>query len=132
MPRSLMLAGGRDRRAMNRELARLPREVTTAITWYMKQTGMNKADLAHAMGVTPGRVSQVLSGDENLTLRTLAAVCVALDAHLDVKLVPNGGDPLRGDEKNPRSSASPATASPATVGPAAAASDIRELVSSDA
>jgi len=105
---------GPDRHAMDRELARLPRELTAAITWYMKQKRMSKADLAREMGVTPGRVSQVLSGDDNLTLRTLAAVCVALDARLDVKLVPNGGDLLRSDEY-PRSSASPAAVTPSSL-----------------
>jgi transcriptional regulator with XRE-family HTH domain len=106
-----MSRGGQDREALNRELARVPREVTTAITWCMKQQGVSKADLARAMGVTPGRVSQILSGDDNLTLRTLAAVCVALDARLDVKLVPNEGDLLPG-EQYPRSSASPVAAPP--------------------
>jgi len=71
------------------ELARLPRDVTTAITWYMKENDVTRRELAARMSVTPGRVSQILSGDENLTLRTLAAVCVALDAHLQVDVVPN-------------------------------------------
>jgi DNA-binding Xre family transcriptional regulator len=73
------------------ELARLPRDVTTAITWYMKEHQLTKSELARRLGVTPGRVSQILSGDENLTLRTLATVCAALDAHLTVDLVPNAG-----------------------------------------
>lgn len=71
------------------ELARLPQELMTAITWYMKDRGVTKRELAQRLGVTPGRVSQVLSGDENLTLRTLAAVCAALDAHLQVELTEN-------------------------------------------
>jgi DNA-binding Xre family transcriptional regulator len=71
------------------EMARLPRDVTTAITWFMKENRVSQADLAKELKVTPGRVSQILSGDENLTLRTLAAVCVALDAHFDVDLVSN-------------------------------------------
>jgi hypothetical protein len=71
------------------EMARLPRDVTTAITWFMKENKVSQANLAKELKVTPGRVSQILSGDENLTLRTLAAVCVALDAHFDVELVPN-------------------------------------------
>jgi transcriptional regulator with XRE-family HTH domain len=86
-----------DRQKLARELARLPRDVTTAITWRMKDQHVNKAWLAREMGVSPGRVSQILSGDENLTLRTLAAVCVALDAHLEVKLVPNSEDSRRED-----------------------------------
>lgn len=114
MPRVLMSRPGQDRQALNRELARLPREVTTAITWRMKQLGMNRAELARKMGVSPGRVSQILSGDDNLTLRTLASVCVALDARLDAKLVPNGGDSLRGDARYPGSLASSGAATPAT------------------
>jgi transcriptional regulator with XRE-family HTH domain len=84
--------GGQDREALNRELARLPREMTTAITQRMRQKDMNRTELAAAMGVSPGRVSQILSGDENLTLHTLASVCVALDARLEAKLVPNRED----------------------------------------
>jgi len=44
------------------------------------------ADLAARMGVSPGRVSQILGGGENLTLRTLAALSTALDARFDVEL----------------------------------------------
>jgi transcriptional regulator with XRE-family HTH domain len=71
------------------ESARLPRELTTAVTWYMEEHRVTKRELARRLRVTPGRVSQILSGGENLTLRTLATVCAALDAHLRVELVPN-------------------------------------------
>jgi transcriptional regulator with XRE-family HTH domain len=71
------------------ELARLPREMTTAVTWYMKERGITKRELAERLNVTPGRVSQILSGGENLTLRTLATVCAALDAHFQVDLAEN-------------------------------------------
>ncbi len=37
-------------------------------------------------GRLPGRVSQILGGGENLTLRTLAALSTALDARFDVEL----------------------------------------------
>jgi transcriptional regulator with XRE-family HTH domain len=118
MPRVLMSRGGHDRQALNHELARLPRDLTTAITWSMKQQGMNRADLARALGVTPGRVSQILSGDGNLTLRTLAAVCVALDVRLDAKLVPNKGDFPEKDEQYPRSTAAPQTVPGSPAAPA--------------
>ncbi|MFE4574077.1 helix-turn-helix domain-containing protein [Streptomyces sp. NPDC056728] len=72
------------------ELDRLPGEVTTAITWFMKEHEIDRAELARLLDVTRGRVSQILSGDENLTLRTLAAVAAALDAHFEVRLVSNG------------------------------------------
>jgi len=66
----------------------LPLEVNSAITWYMKQHNITRADLAKRLGVTPGRVSQVLSGDENLTLRTIGTVAQALGAYVYVRLVP--------------------------------------------
>jgi transcriptional regulator with XRE-family HTH domain len=83
---------GTDRSLLEYELARLPREVTTAITWYMEEERISQRELAKRMKITPGRVSQILSGDENLTLRTLAAVCAGLGAHFQVDLVPNTGE----------------------------------------
>jgi DNA-binding Xre family transcriptional regulator len=95
------------------ELARLPRDVTTSITWYMKDNQITKAELARRMRVTPGRVSQILSGDENLTLRTLAAVCVALDAHFQTDLVPNQPQPRQATSAPPaRPRSAPAVPSP--------------------
>lgn len=94
MPKMSRSRSVQDRDALNRELARLPRGVTAAINRRMKQRDMNRTELARAMGVSPGRVSQILSGDGNLTLGTLAAVCVALDAQLEVKLVPSSSDSL--------------------------------------
>ena len=82
---------GRDRNALEYEMARLPRDVTRAISWYMEEKGISQRRLAERMKITPGRVSQILSGDENLTLRTLAAVCVGLGAHFQIDLVANTG-----------------------------------------
>ena len=48
------------------------------ITWYMSEHKVSRADLAQSMAVSPGRVSQILSGEDNLTLRTLSAVLDAL------------------------------------------------------
>lgn len=71
------------------ESARLYRELTTAVSWYMDEHQVTKRELAQRLSVTPGRVSQILSGGENITLRTLATVCAALDAHVRVELVAN-------------------------------------------
>ncbi len=76
-----------DQERMDYEVARLPRQLATAVTWYMEKKGVRQVDLAERLGVTAGRISQILSGDENLTLHTLAAVCVALDARLEARLV---------------------------------------------
>ncbi|MEV0595427.1 helix-turn-helix domain-containing protein [Nonomuraea cavernae] len=64
----------------------LAQDVVDEITWYMREHKITRADLAMSMGVSPGRVSQILSGDENLTLRTLGSVVAALGARLDLTL----------------------------------------------
>jgi transcriptional regulator with XRE-family HTH domain len=69
----------------------LPRTVIDEITWYMRQHKVPRSELAQAMGVSPGRVSQILSGGENLTLRTLGSVVTALGARLDISIVPVDG-----------------------------------------
>jgi transcriptional regulator with XRE-family HTH domain len=68
------------------EMLALVTQLTNEINWYLRERGMSRADLAARMGVSPGRVSQILGGGENLTLRTLAALSTALDAHFDVEL----------------------------------------------
>lgn len=65
-------------------------EVTSAITLYMRQNKISRRDLAKRLGVTPGRVSQMLSGGQNLTLRTLESIAEALEARLDVSMVALG------------------------------------------
>jgi transcriptional regulator with XRE-family HTH domain len=73
---------------INDELTDLVTQVTNEIDWLMREDKISRADLAARMGVSPGRVSQVLSGGENLTLRTLASLGVALDAHFEIELRP--------------------------------------------
>src|SRR5580658_9209385 len=68
------------------ELLALVTQLTNEINWYMRERGLTRADLAARMGVSPGRVSQILGGGENLTLRTLAALSTALDARFDIHL----------------------------------------------
>jgi len=60
-----------------------------AITDHMEQNRITRTELAHRMGLSPGRVSQILSGSENPTLGTLATVATALDGHIDVTFQPN-------------------------------------------
>ncbi|HEY3956636.1 MAG TPA: helix-turn-helix transcriptional regulator [Streptosporangiaceae bacterium] len=72
------------------ELTDLITQVTNEIDWLMRENQITRADLAARMGVSPGRVSQVLSGGENLTLRTLASLSSALDAHFEMELRPVG------------------------------------------
>jgi transcriptional regulator with XRE-family HTH domain len=70
------------------EPADLCRVMVDEVTWYMRQHKVTRAELAQSMGVSPGRVSQILSGEENLTLRTLSSVVSALGARFEVALEP--------------------------------------------
>jgi transcriptional regulator with XRE-family HTH domain len=71
---------------VDEEMLALVTQVTNEINWYMRERGLTRADLAARMGVSPGRVSQILGGGENLTLRTLAALSTALEARFDLEL----------------------------------------------
>jgi transcriptional regulator with XRE-family HTH domain len=71
------------------EAVGLQQEVVDEITWYMREHKVTRADLAGAMGVSPGRVSQILSGGENLTLRTLGSVVSALGARFEITMHPD-------------------------------------------
>lgn len=68
-------------------------QVINEINWHMRERGLTRAELAERMGVSPGRVSQILGGGENLTSRTLVALSTALDARFNIELSPvKGGD----------------------------------------
>src|SRR5712671_6941395 len=71
---------------VDEEMHTLVTQLTNEITFHMRECGITRADLAARMGVSPGRVSQILGGGENLTLRTLAALSTALDARFDIEL----------------------------------------------
>jgi transcriptional regulator with XRE-family HTH domain len=60
-------------------------QLTNEINWYMREYGLSRADLAARMGVSPGKVSQLLGGGHDLTLRELAALATALDARFDIE-----------------------------------------------
>ena len=71
---------------IDEEMLALVTQLTNEINWLMRERGLTRAALAARMGVSPGRVSQILGGGENLTLRTLAALSTALDARFDIQL----------------------------------------------
>ena len=72
----------------NAEYTRLSQRVRSALSWYMQEHDITRAQLARQMRVTPGRVSQLLSGDENLTLKTLSTIVTCLGARCDITLAP--------------------------------------------
>ncbi|MBI2767624.1 MAG: helix-turn-helix transcriptional regulator [Chloroflexi bacterium] len=63
-------------------------EIGEAIVARMKELGLNRSQLAERMGVSRARVTQVLRGSDNLTLKTLVAVAHALDASFTTRLSP--------------------------------------------
>ena len=93
------------------ELFDLVTRLTNEIDWYMRERRLTRVDLAHRMGVSPGRISQILSGGENLTLRTLAGVAAALDARFDIELKP--GQPVSEPQPAPDPTAAVRESAPA-------------------
>jgi transcriptional regulator with XRE-family HTH domain len=62
--------------------------VGEAIVERMDALGLTRTELAERMSVSRARVTQVLTGSDDLTLKTLAAVANALDSAVAVKLEP--------------------------------------------
>ena len=56
----------------------LRRAVARAIAKAMKDAGVTRAELSRRLGVTRSSITQMLAGDRNLTLATLADVGTAL------------------------------------------------------
>lgn len=96
------LADPEVRRTFEEEL--LFGEATDTVAGMMVSSGVSQKELARRLGVTKGRVSQILSGGENLTLRSLAALGWALGLRFEFKAiaVPNRqGTPAETDPHAP-------------------------------
>ena len=61
--------------------------ITKEITRQMTLKGMTQTQLAQKIGKTPAFVSRALSGDQNLTLKTIASFVAALDSKMEVKIL---------------------------------------------
>jgi transcriptional regulator with XRE-family HTH domain len=59
-------------------------KVALRLSDLLEQRQLSQRDLARKLGVSEGRVSQILSADANLTIRTLARIADALDVDLDL------------------------------------------------
>jgi transcriptional regulator with XRE-family HTH domain len=103
---------GPDRRAIENqiddEMLALVTDLTNQISWHMSEHRITRAELAARMGVSPGRVSQILGGTENLTLRTLAALSTALEAHFDIDLSALKGGDAYTSQATPQAETAPA------------------------
>lgn len=66
------------------EQERLLVEAAEQVSAAMESAGVSKAELARRLGKTRGFITQVLSGERNMTLRTLADLASALDTRLTI------------------------------------------------
>jgi predicted XRE-type DNA-binding protein len=73
-----------DEMEVHAETQRLAFMATRAIEKAMKAAGFKKADIARRLGVPKSRVSKVLYGESNMTLRTLAQFGLACGAFWDI------------------------------------------------
>ena len=63
-------------------------ETTEAICKVMDEKYITKAELSRLAGVSKSNITQLLSGDQNMRLSTVADLLYALDSKLDVTAVP--------------------------------------------
>ena len=63
-------------------------EVTEAISQVMEEKGVNKAELSRLAGVSKSNITQLLSGDHNMQLTTIADLLYSLGSKLAVSAVP--------------------------------------------
>ena len=54
----------------------------------LERLRINRTELAKRVGVSRPRITQILAGEENLTLKTLVAVATALEAELKLSFEP--------------------------------------------
>ena len=52
----------------------------------MEQKSMTRTELAGKIGVSKARISQILSGNDNLTLKSLVAVANGLESRIELRL----------------------------------------------
>lgn len=77
------------------EFTKVAIDIGEQIVARMEERGMTQADLAREMGVSRARVSQILRGNDNLTLKSIVAVAIGLDCRVEVQLkpIPSGAKP---------------------------------------
>ena len=63
-------------------------EITEAICKVMDEKHISKAELSRLAGVSKSNITQLLSGDQNMRLSTVADLLYALDSKLAVTAVP--------------------------------------------
>jgi predicted XRE-type DNA-binding protein len=59
-------------------------QILDSVQEFMRREPITQQEVATRMGVSEGRVSQILSGEQNLTLKTLASLAAALGGRFRV------------------------------------------------
>ena len=103
MTRSRVESAALERRVFEQEL--LYGEARATVGGILRSRGLTQRQLATRLGLTEGRVSQILSGRANITLRTLADLGWALGLRfepLPVALPNRSGTPAENDPAPPQ------------------------------
>jgi len=93
----------KEQRAEAKDIARdeLIYHLTEDLLVVLEERGLSKADLARKIGKSRSFVTQVLSGNRNMTLRTLSDICFELQVKPVVEVLPNGSKIVQyEDEQN--------------------------------
>jgi len=69
-------------------------EITEAICKAMNDKQVTRAELSRLAGVSKSNITQLLSGDHNMRLTTVADLLYALDSKLEVSAVPSDTDSI--------------------------------------
>lgn len=91
------------RRSFEEEL--LFGEATDTVSGLVESLGITQRELANRVGVSESRISQVLSGADNLTLRSLANLGWAMGVRFELSPIPledRSGTPAGDDPPAPR------------------------------
>lgn len=65
------------------------RKIASTLSGALTRSGLTQAELARRLRVSQPRVSQILSGDKNLTVKSLARLARALGCTLTITLTPS-------------------------------------------
>jgi transcriptional regulator with XRE-family HTH domain len=72
------------------ETQRLILQATQLILKAMEQEGLSRSEFATRLGKSKGHISQILNGERNMTLRTLAEALHALNRRAHLRAQPTG------------------------------------------
>jgi transcriptional regulator with XRE-family HTH domain len=64
-------------------------KVVSELHTFIEKSGISQRELASRLGVSEAHVSKTLSGDRNITLKTLAKILSAVGGELQVKIIGN-------------------------------------------